>query len=81
MFKPERWLKGDPDEETLTKMFIPFTSGKRNCIGQNLAMLELKLVLANILRSFEFELVSDVKSEYYLTLKPANAFLRVSKLF
>ncbi|KAK4878930.1 hypothetical protein RN001_007076 [Aquatica leii] len=33
--------------------YIPFSSGMRNCIGQNYAILETKSVLSKILRNFE----------------------------
>lgn len=56
---------------------MPFGLGKRNCVGQTMALLELKLVLANLLRRYEFELVaSDIVPEYEGTLKPKNVHLR-----
>jgi cytochrome P450 len=45
-----------------------------------LAKLELKLVLATMLRSFRFELQSEVSKDYFLTIKPVNAMFRVYKL-
>eukprot|EP00054_Salpingoeca_dolichothecata_P038251 m.13316 g.13316 ORF g.13316 m.13316 type:complete len:503 (-) comp8376_c0_seq2:47-1555(-) len=35
--------------------FIPFSAGPRNCIGQNFAMLELKIAVCQLLRHFSFE--------------------------
>ncbi|KAL8806673.1 MAG: hypothetical protein Q9182_001201 [Xanthomendoza sp. 2 TL-2023] len=37
--------------------FHPFSLGPRNCLGRNLAYLELRLILARLLWEFEFELV------------------------
>lgn len=54
-FKPERFLsKGFSAYE-----FFPFGGGKRRCIGEALAKLELKLVLATIVSNYELELVND----------------------
>eukprot|EP00292_Cryptomonas_paramecium_P034389 CAMPEP_0113726768 /NCGR_PEP_ID=MMETSP0038_2-20120614/40669_1 /TAXON_ID=2898 /ORGANISM="Cryptomonas paramecium" /LENGTH=209 /DNA_ID=CAMNT_0000657519 /DNA_START=411 /DNA_END=1040 /DNA_ORIENTATION=- /assembly_acc=CAM_ASM_000170 len=42
-FIPERWVdEGNPDSERLAQLYMPFALGKRNCAGQNLAMLELR---------------------------------------
>lgn len=51
--------------------------GKRNCVGQNLAMFEMKMVLATVFKSYRFELVSEVDHDYFMTLKPTNAHVRV----
>ncbi|KAF2742643.1 cytochrome P450 [Sporormia fimetaria CBS 119925] len=52
-FLPERWLVGSDDPLHPKKgSWRPFEWGQRNCIGQTLAVLELKIVLAMTLRTF-----------------------------
>ncbi len=53
-FKPERFL----EREFSPYEFIPFGGGVRACIGQALAMFEIKLVLATILSRYQLSLVN-----------------------
>jgi cytochrome P450 len=76
-FKPDRWYPSNPDAEKLKELYLPFSMGKRNCVGQNLAMFEMKMVLATVFKSYRFELVSEVDHDYFMTLKPTNAHVRV----
>lgn len=39
--------------------FIPFGGGPRVCIGQNMALMQILLVLATIIRNYHFEVMSD----------------------
>lgn len=59
-FKPERWL-GD-EKYALEKYLVPFSKGPRGCVGINLALAELHLVIGNLFRRFDMELV-DTKEE------------------
>jgi cytochrome P450 len=43
--------------------YRPFERGIRNCIGQDLAMLEARLVLAMVVRKFEFKPAFDALEE------------------
>jgi cytochrome P450 family 110 len=54
-FKPERFLEGQfsPYE------FMPFGGGVRRCVGEALAQLEMKLVLATILSRYQLELFDN----------------------
>ncbi|MEJ7875713.1 MAG: cytochrome P450 [Solirubrobacterales bacterium] len=48
-FRPERFLGEKPGTYT----WIPFGGGRRRCLGSSFAMLEVKIVLAEILRRYE----------------------------
>jgi cytochrome P450 len=50
-FRPERFL----DEPPGTYTWIPFGGGRRRCLGASFAMLEMKVVIASVLRAFELQ--------------------------
>ncbi|XP_053951786.1 cytochrome P450 4d1 isoform X2 [Anastrepha ludens] len=54
-FKPERFDTSNDSKKINPYSFIPFSAGPRNCIGQRFAILEVKSVVANVLRHFEVE--------------------------
>ncbi|MCJ1282012.1 hypothetical protein MMC26_001335 [Xylographa opegraphella] len=53
-FLPERWLvpEGDPLYPT-KNAWRPFERGPRNCVGQELALVEIKVMLALTIREFD----------------------------
>jgi cytochrome P450 len=53
---PERYTTAKPEPFT----FLPFIDGPRNCLGQNLSLLESKVVLSMLLRKYEFEFADDL---------------------
>lgn len=63
-FKPERWLTESKTMESVKKepyVFIPFSSGPRNCIGQHLATAEMKIIFSLFVKKFDFSLKPDYK--------------------
>lgn len=78
-FLPERWLGEKGQTEADVKWnWLPFARGPRNCIGSGLAMMEMKLLLANVFRRFELEIVDrslregkrELKTGLFLTMAP-----------
>lgn len=70
-FNPDRFI----DRQFTPYEFMPFGGGARRCIGEALAMYELKLVLAKVLSRYEFSLVDstpELPRRRGVTLAPAN---------
>jgi unspecific monooxygenase len=70
-FKPERFI----ERQFSPYEYLPFGGGNRRCIGFALALLEMKLVLATILPSFQLALADakPVKPQRRgLTIAPAG---------
>ncbi len=66
-------MRFDPDryapprlEDKQDYAFIPFGGGRHKCMGNAFALLQVKAILAVLLRRFEFELVSsDVGEDFH----------------
>ncbi|KAJ3210267.1 hypothetical protein HK099_008276 [Clydaea vesicula] len=55
-FKPERWRNGFVP---VPGSYIPFSDGGMNCIAQKLAIIEMKVVLAEMIRTYDINLVPE----------------------
>lgn len=65
-FHPDEMKKRNPSA------FAPFSLGPRNCIGMRYAYIEMKIVLATLLRHFRFTThlqMSDIRMRYEVTMK------------
>ena len=53
VFRPERWLTG---EDLSKKRYFPFGYGPRDCVGQKLAMLEMRMAIIRLITRYQFRL-------------------------
>jgi len=58
-FNPERWL--DRSKILDSYAYTPFSAGARNCIGQHLAMNEMRIILGEFLTMYDFQLQDGYK--------------------
>lgn len=73
-FDPQR-MKPENKRDFVPGSYIPFARGPRTCIGMNFAKYEMKLIVATLLRQFDFELAPGQSLQGYpvATLTPAEA--------
>ncbi|KAI3324236.1 cytochrome P450 [Xylariaceae sp. AK1471] len=60
-FRPERWLSSNPKLTEITRNYLPFGRGSRSCLGINLALAEMYIVIACMFRRFNFDLHETIK--------------------
>ncbi|GKT63323.1 cytochrome P450 monooxygenase [Colletotrichum tofieldiae] len=85
-FRPQRWM-GEEDKFSGDKLnaSLPFGTGPRVCIGKNLAYMEMRLISAHLLWSFDMALdVEKYKSSNEVwgldgKLKPMKVFHSMTK--
>ena len=60
-FNPERFENGILGACKLPQAYVPFGIGQRICVGQHLAMTELKVILSLLLSKFSFSLSQNYR--------------------
>lgn len=76
-FEPERF-ETEKKKKRHKYAYIPFGAGQRMCIGNNFAMMEMKIVLVLLLQNFHISLAKnapEVVPEPLITLRPKNGIL------
>jgi cytochrome P450 len=70
-FRPDRF-EDQVTETTFQNSFIPFLIGPRMCLGYKFALVELRVLLAVLLRHFRFDVIPGVQTrqKMALTLRP-----------
>lgn len=78
-FDPGRFCP--PDKDRPRSAYLPFGGGRRICIGQSFALMEMVLMAAIMSQRFTFDLAPGhpVELEATLTLRPKNGIHMIGK--
>jgi cytochrome P450 len=79
-FNPARWIAAKPAAKRVS---MPFGAGPRLCPGRYLALLEIKMVMAMLLRNFDVQSVSSASGgqaieQMALTMAPEQLRMRLA---
>ncbi|KAI0903796.1 cytochrome p450 benzoate 4-monooxygenase [Ustulina deusta] len=76
-FKPERWLNATPEQRM---SFNPFSFGPRACVGQNVAHMELALIIGTAFHRYEFTLYQQkLESHEGFSKKPVECWVGIKQ--
>uniref|UniRef100_A0A8C5S3H1 Cytochrome P450 n=1 Tax=Laticauda laticaudata TaxID=8630 RepID=A0A8C5S3H1_LATLA len=59
-FNPEHFLDSEGNFVN-NEAYLPFSTGRRACVGESLARIELFIFFTNLLRSFKYQLPPEAK--------------------
>src|SRR5947209_12033759 len=81
-FKPERWFDENLTKKITNYNYLPFLTGSRSCLGNKLALNEIKVFLAILIRNFEFHEVEgvEIKKKIIFSYRPEPALLWVKEI-
>ena len=76
-FKPDRWLSLTPRQKIC---FNPFSYGPRACVGQNVAIMELQLIIGTLFHRYEFALYQPkMESHEGFSKKPKECYAGIRR--
>ncbi|CAJ0552460.1 Ff.00g064390.m01.CDS01 [Fusarium sp. VM40] len=78
-FIPERWTSS-PELTMNGSVFAPFSIGRYSCVGKQLGLMELRFVVAHVVRAFDFRLADGQTKEDFLLSKRDTFTLSLPKL-
>ncbi|KAK1977272.1 putative cytochrome P450 monooxygenase [Colletotrichum cereale] len=82
-FDPDRWAAEDGAAPPAKKgSYTPFAAGRRGCVGLNLALLEVKMVLIQLVYHYRFEDSSPEPVVYdpdFLVTRPVNFYASATR--
>ncbi|KAF2267775.1 cytochrome P450 [Lojkania enalia] len=79
-FNPDRWLQSEESTKSMDRYYLPFGHGSRTCIGKNISLMEISVLVPALVRKFDFELVDpgvELQCENIWFVKQKNVFCKV----
>ena len=77
-FDPDRFEKSRADAQH-PFAFFPFGKGRRICLGQHFAMMEMVLAISVVMQRVDLELVTEnVKPKFVATLRPSELRMKAT---
>ena len=75
-FRPERWLNVDTERvKKMEQTFMGFSKGRRVCLGQHVAVMQMKKVVLSLIMSFDLNFM-DANARLDADMSPAVACLK-----
>jgi len=91
-FQPSRWLSGNfasdmsdieggGGTDAMKKLYMPFSKGMYKCVGQAMAMVSLRIIVATLVLKYEVKLAKDAKladmdwDDHFLLIPKRGCFL------
>jgi cytochrome P450 len=82
VFKPERWIDSSPEQvKGMERSWMPFGHGSRTCIGKNISILEISVLVPQLVRHFDFELIhpeQELVCDNVFLVKQKNIFCYIN---
>ncbi|KAJ3539507.1 hypothetical protein NM208_g5462 [Fusarium decemcellulare] len=78
-FIPERWTTS-PELTKNGSVYGPFSIGRYSCVGKQLGLMEVRYVVAHVIRAFDFRLADGQTKEAFLQSKRDTFTLALPKL-
>ncbi|CAD8201477.1 unnamed protein product [Paramecium pentaurelia] len=74
-FDNKRWLTPEPIVNNDNFIYIPFSAGPKNCIGQHMELIKTKIILSLT----QYTCSTQMDSKIYISVQPSN-YMRLSKI-
>ena len=76
-FVPSRW---EQPTEAMKQAYMPFAVGKRNCVGQSLAMSEMQCIASRLCSRYHFDVVEPGDFDFTLVFHPVKAKVKATRI-
>ncbi|KAJ4509695.1 Pisatin demethylase [Exophiala dermatitidis] len=83
-FVPERWLESPERTSEMNRYIMTFGAGSRTCIGKNISLLEISILIPELVRKFDFTLVDpdrplEIENVWFVKQKNLECFVTERK--